>query len=184
MVVNDEQIIKMLFDRDERAMTVIENKYGTLCRKIAYSIIGDYDEVADCINDSFFQLWNAVPPTRPESLKAYLCGIVRNVATGISKKRRLYIDRQTNLSELEEIFPDSGSTEGQYDGKMLARYINEFLSRQKDAKQKIFIMRYYYNFSISDISLTVKMKEATVKTHLFRMRKELRLFLTKKGYNI
>ncbi len=184
MIVSDERIIEMLFDRDEQALAVAEDKYGTLCRKLAYNIIGDYEEVSDCVNNSLFQLWNAIPPARPESLKAYLCGIVRNVAVAISKKRRAYNDSQTNFSELAEIFSDSQSTEGLFDGKMLGAYINEFLSAQKELNRKIFVMRYYYNFNIRDISLTLKMKEATVKTKLFRLRRELKLFLSGKGYNI
>ncbi len=184
MIVSDERIIEMLFDRDEQGLTVAEEKYGTLCRKVAYNIIGDYDEVGDCINSSLFQLWNAIPPARPECLKAYLCGIVRNVAVSIRKKRKVYNDSQTNFSELSEIFSDSEDTEGQFDGKMLGAYINEFLSGQKETNRKIFVMRYYYNFNIRDISLTLKMKEATVKTKLFRIRGELKLFLSEKGYNI
>lgn len=184
MIISDEHIIEMLFNRDEHALTITDNKYGALCRKLAYNIIGDYDEAGECVNNSYFQLWNAIPPAKPECLKAYLCGIVRNVAVGISKKLKAYNDSQTNITELSEIFSDSESTEGQFDGKMLGAYINEFLSGQKETNRKIFVMRYYYNFSIRDISLTLKMKEATVKSKLFRIRGELKLFLSDKGYHI
>lgn len=184
MIVSDENIIEMLFDRDEKALTIADNKYGSLCRKLAYNIIGDYDEAGECVNNSYFQLWNAIPPARPECLKAYLCGIVRNLAAAISRKKRAYNENQTNFSELSEIFSDLEDTEEQFDGKMLGAYINEFLSGQKETNRKIFVMRYYYNFNIRDISLTLKMKEATVKTKLFRIRGELKLFLTEKGYNL
>ena len=182
LIFSDENIIEMLFDRDEKALTVTDDKYGPLCRKLAYNIIGDYDEAGECVNNSYFQLWNAIPPARPKSLKAYLCGIVRNLASAISRKKQAYNESHTNFSELAEIFSDSENIEEQLDGKMLGAYINEFLSTQKETNRKIFVMRYYYNYSVRDVSLTLKMKEATVKTNLFRLRAELKRFLNDKGY--
>ena len=184
MAFSDENIIEMLFDRDEEALTIADNKYGPLCRKLAYNIIGDYEEAGECVNNSLFELWNAIPPARPECLKAYLCGIVRNLASAISRIKRAFNEKHTNFSELSEIFSGSENAEEQIDGKMLGAYVNEFLSQQKEINRKIFVMRYYYNYSIRDISLILKTKEATVKTKLFRIRGELKTFLTDKGYNI
>lgn len=174
----------MLFDRDENALTITNDKYGTLCQRIAYKIIGDYDEANECVNNSYLQLWNAIPPARPKSLKAYLCGIVRNVSVDICRKRKTYANTETNVTELIQIFPDPENIETSYDGKMLCTYINEFLSAQKDINQKIFVMRYYYNFSIHDISSTLKIREPAIKTRLFRIREALKLFLTDKGYDL
>ena len=184
MVISDERIIEMLFDRDEQALAIADDKYGSLCQKLAYKIIGDYDEANECVNNSLFQLWNAIPPARPQSLKAYLCGIVRNMAINVGRKRKSYNETQTNFSELADIFCDSHSTETTFDGKMLGAYINEFLSGQKELHQKIFVMRYYYNSSIQDISRALNIKGGTVRTKLFRMRDELKLFLTDKGYDL
>ena len=184
MKFSDERIIEMLFDRDERALTYTNDKYGTLCQRIAFKIIGDYDEASDCVNNSLFQLWNAIPPARPESLKAFLCRIVRNVAINVGRKRTSYNETLTNYSELADVFCDCETTETVFDGKMLGAYINEFLSGQKELHQKIFVMRYYYNSSIQDISQTLNIKGVTVRTKLFRIRDELKQFLADKGYEL
>lgn len=184
MQISDSYIIEMLFDRNEQALSVTDQKYGSLCRKVAYDIIGDYEEVKECVNNSYFQLWNAIPPARPKSLKAYLCGIVRNVAVKIGRQQRNYSAKQTYFSELAEIFADVQNVEKTVDGKMLTVYINEFLSQQKEVNRNVFIMRYYYNCAIRDISLSLGVKEATVKTKLFRMKDELKKFLLDKGYDI
>ena len=184
MQLSDDLIIEMLFDRDEQALSVADEKYGLLCRKVAYNIIGDYEGADECVNNSYFRLWNAIPPARPKSLKSYLCGIVRNVAVGISRERKEYGEKQTNFSELAEIFADAESTEILFDGKMLGAYINEFLSSREQTDRKIFVMRYYYNFAIRDISGTLGIKESTIKTKLFRTRNELKTFLIGKGYDI
>ena len=182
--ITDDHIIEMLFDRNEQALSETDRKYGTLCRKLAYSIIGDYEEAGECVNNSYFCLWNAIPPARPDSLKAYLCGIVRNVAVKIRRERENYSEKQTNFDELAEIFDDAQNIEELSDGEMLGMYINEFLSHQTKVKRKVFVMRYYYNFSIRDISDNLGIKESTVKTKLFRAREELKALLISKGYII
>ena len=80
----------MLFNRDEQALVIIEDKYGALCRKIAYNITYDYEDADECVNNSLLQLWNAIPPAHPKSLKAYLCGIVHNVSVDFCKKYKAY----------------------------------------------------------------------------------------------
>ena len=50
MVISDERIIEMLFDRDEQALKIADKKYGPLCRRVAYNIIKNHEEVEGCVN--------------------------------------------------------------------------------------------------------------------------------------
>ncbi|MBP3921976.1 MAG: sigma-70 family RNA polymerase sigma factor [Ruminiclostridium sp.] len=184
MVISDERIIEMLFDRDEQALTVADDKYGSLCQKLAYKIIGDYDEANECVNNSLFQLWNAIPPARPKSLKAYICGIVRNVAVKICREQARYNENQTNFSELIELFSGGEKIEEQLDSKILGGYINEFLSSIDKTNRKIFVMRYYYNLPTKNIASVLNINDTTVRTKLFRTREELKSFLINKGYKL
>lgn len=184
MHIDDEQIIEMLFDRNEQALKITDKKYGPLCRKIAYSIIRNYEEIDDCVNDSYFQLWNAIPPARPKSLKAYICGIVRNVAVKICREQARYNESHTNFSELAGLFSDGVKPEEQLDSRILGAYINEFLASVEKTNRKIFVLRYYYNLQTRDIASMLKIKDATVRTKLFRTREELKKFLIDKGYTI
>ena len=58
------------------------------------------------------------------------------------------------------------------------------IAKLKDVNQKIFVMRYYYNFSVNDISSNLNIKEPAIKTRLFRIREALKLFLIDKGYDL
>lgn len=178
----DDAIIEKLFCRDEEALTDTEEKYGPLCRKVAYSILGNYEDASECMNTALYKLWNAVPPVRPLSLKAYLCKIVRSVAFSMRKKDS---SAEVYLTELSELFPDdNGNAERVVDSGMLTVYLNEFLAKQKDVNRRVFILRYYYNLSIDEISSSLSVKSATVKTKLFRMREELKSFLQSNDYII
>ncbi len=184
MYTKDERIIEMLFDRDEQALKDTDKKYGLLCRKVAYNIIKDREEVEECVNNSYFELWNAIPPARPKSLKAYLCGIVRNIAVKIYREQTCYSEKHTNFSELAELFKGGVKIEEQLDGKMLGAYINEFLSSIDKTNRRVFVLRYYYNTPVHNIALALKIKDSTVGTKLYRTREELKSFLIDKGYKL
>ena len=67
---------------------------------------------------------------------------------------------------------------------MLIDLLNDFLSKQKQVNRRVFILRYYYNLSIEEISEATGEKIPTVKTKLYRMREELKKILLKKGFDI
>ena len=60
--------------------------------------------------------------------------------------------------------------------------ISAFLKRQDEEKRNIFIRRYWYLDSVADISKRYFITHSKVKTTLFRMRNDLRVFLEKEGY--
>lgn len=177
----DNEIIEMLFSRDQQALSYTEEKYGALCRKLAFGILGDYDYAAECMNTSLYKLWKSVPPAKPQSLKAYLCKIVRSVAFSMRKKNS---PAELHLTELSELLPDDRSVDDELDNAVLTELLNEFLSKQKEINRRVFILRYYYNLSIDEIAEATGEKSPTVKTKLYRMREELKKILLKKGFNI
>ena len=184
MQISDETIIEEFFDRDEKAISDMNVKYGNLCRCISYNILKNNSDTEECINSSYLSLWNAIPPTRPKSLKAYLCEVVRNAAFALFKSKNHIGYQQMYFMELAEILPAPDSPESELDCKTLIGYINQFLASRKVLDRKIFVMRYYYNLSVKDIGTRLGVKEATVKTKLHRAREELRSFLRSKDYNL
>ena len=184
MEITDELIIEEFFARDEKAIDDTDTKYGDLCRCISYNILKDKSDMEECINSAYFSLWNTIPPTKPKSLKAYLCEVVRNTAFAILKSRNKTGQQQIYFMELAEFLPTPENPESELDCKTLTEYINEFLKSSKEIPRKIFVLRYYYNLSVRDISIRLGVKEATVKTKLHRTREELKKFLRSKEYNV
>ena len=183
MKINDNDIIDLFFYKNEQAISDTDKKYGSLCRKIAYNILSDYDEASACVNASYFNLWSSIPPNKPSSLKAYICSIVRNNALRM-KKKNPFRDENMFFVELGEAVSEIQNVEEIFDSKNLSRCINSFLSQQKIENRKVFVLRYYYNFTYKDIAYALSIKEATVKTKLFRLRDELKAFLCDNGYTV
>lgn len=76
----DDYIIKLYYSRDEQALTKTEEEYGSYCRTISHRVLDDYQDVEECVNDMLLQAWNSIPPTYPQSLKAYLGKMIRNIS--------------------------------------------------------------------------------------------------------
>ena len=65
---------------------------------------------------------------------------------------------------------------------LLRDAINGYLRGLKAEKRMIFLRRYWYLDSITDIAGRFSISESKVKTTLFRCRRELRNYLEKEGY--
>lgn len=176
----DKEIIEMFFRRSEDALAEIQTKYGLLCRKIAYGILKNNEDTEECINTSYLNIWNSIPPTRPDSLCAYLCAIVRNAAFEIHSKNR-FRSTEVSLDELEWLITDEETINRMENGVELAQLLNEFLENSKSKNRKLFMARYYFNMSISEIAQRFDMSESAVKTRLSRIRSNLHSYLSERG---
>ena len=184
--MNDLNIIELYFARDEQAIKQTDIKYGKLCHSIAYNILNNAEDSEECVNDTYIGIWNAIPPTRPSNFKAFICRITRN----LSLKRLETMSRQkrseatlVSLDELAEILPDESIACGIRD-EDIAKLISNFLKSQKDDIRGIFIRKYYFFDSVSDIALRYSFSESKVKNILHRTRVKLKDYLIKEGVKL
>ncbi len=183
-VMNDDQIIRLFWERDEEALRATADQYGDLCRSIARNILGNESDVEECVNDLYLHLWNAIPPAKPPSLKAFACRVMRN----LSLNRLIYNQRQKRdqrrlilFSEIEADLPDS--TLAAEDDTELGHHISEFLKSQKKTVRKVFVRRYFFSESIQDIAEQYGFSESKVTSMLFHTRNKLREYLKERGIN-
>jgi RNA polymerase sigma-70 factor (ECF subfamily) len=181
--MEDKDIIRLYFERAEDAIGKTAEKYGSLCRVIAKNISGNDADAEECVNDTYLAVWNRIPPEEPTSLRAYIGRIARNIAldrfdynTASSRNGSMNLV----LDELSEILPDE-SVDMLSEEKALMDALNLFLGREKARARIIFVRRYFYCESMSDIASRVHMQESAVRSSLFRTRKKLAMFLRKQG---
>ena len=181
--MNDKSIIELFRNRDEQAITELKLKYDRLCCHIAGNILSQREDIEECINTAYYDIWNRIPPDEPDDLKTYMCRIVKNKAidrlkynTAAKRSSQLSV----SLDELAECIPDRQQDD--MSAKKLAEVISRFLRTQDERHRKIFVRRYWYGDSLSKIAEYFGMNEKTVATYLFRTRKKLKEFLKKEGF--
>ncbi len=181
--MKDEEIIRLYFGREEKAIAETENKYGKLCRKIAFGILGNNEDTDEAINSVYIKLWEAIPPKEPESLCGYVCRIARNVSLTMYKKNSKNYETE-QLTELTEILADSETTESRCDNNSLAETLNRFLGTLNKQSRNIFMARYYFNLPVNEIADRFGLSETAMRSRLFRIRQQLRAYLSKEGIEV
>lgn len=184
--MNDLTIIDLYFARDEQAIVETDIKYGKLCFRVANNILFNNEDSEECVNDTYLSLWNTIPPTRPNNFTAFICKIVRN----LSMKKldfNLALKRSKNLtisfSELDNILLDY-RTAPDREYEKLGEIITNFLQEEKEDARYVFIRKYYFFDSISDIAERCSFTESKVKNMLYHSRNRLREQLKKGGIQL
>lgn len=86
--MDDKSIVQLYWSRDEKAISATAEKYGAYCQTIANNILGNTEDAKECVNDTYLNAWNSIPPHRPENLATYLGKITRNLSFNRYKKNR------------------------------------------------------------------------------------------------
>lgn len=78
--MDDQTLIDLYWARDEEAIKETSTKYGKLCRYIANNILKTAEDCEECLNDTYFAVWNAIPAQRPNRFSVFISRITRNLA--------------------------------------------------------------------------------------------------------
>jgi RNA polymerase sigma-70 factor (ECF subfamily) len=189
-MLQDEQIIDLYFERDERALTETSDKYGNYCRTIARNILNDEETVKECFNDTLFESWKAMPPTRPSCLRVFVGKITRNLSLkrvrSAQTLKRGGGEGVIALDELEECVPDTtASSAEQIEEDMVIREVmKDLLTSLPKQNRRIFMRRYWYCSSIEEIAKALDLSEGNVRTILSRVRSKLKTALEEAGVTV
>lgn len=186
--MEDEEIVKLYWERNQAAVAAVSEKYGGYCLSIARNILGSEEDAEECVNDAYFNAWNAIPPHRPEALGAFLGKLTRNLCFNRYKSRRAQKrgggGAAAVLDELAECVSGADSVEEELDRKELRNAINGYLGGLPEKKRNMFVSRYWYADDIAEIAARHKMTEGAVSMALSRLRGGLKTYLAERGYEL
>ena len=186
--MEDAKIIQLYWDRDSDAITQTADKYGNYCLSIAKNILGNNEDAEECVNDTYMNAWNAMPPHRPHMLSTFLGKITRNLS--FNRYRHMHADKRGGsqipavLEELSECVSGKDNVEQEIEYKELVKAIDAFLDTLSPEKRNIFVCRYWYTDSISSIAIRHGMKESAVSMTLHRLRMKLHNYLSERGLEL
>ena len=184
--MEDNRIIDLYWQRNEDAILETASKYGKYLHSIAYQVLSNTQDAEECVNDTYIDAWNTMPPHRPSILSTFLGKITRRISIDLWRKysaeKRGGGEVALALDELEDCVSGNGSVEEESERRELTRKINEFLLALPVTERQVFLCRYWYMDSVSSIAKQFDYSESKITSMLHRTRAKLRVLLEKEGY--
>ncbi len=173
--LSDEEIIELYWQRNENAISETDNKYGELVFKIAYNILNDKSDSEECQNDTYIDVWNAIPPTRPRVFLSFIAKIARRVSIDLyrkkSNKKSIPSEFKSSIEELEFCLQEKSK-------------VDEELAALNDKQRFIFVGRYYFSSTVEEIARQVGTTPSNIYKALEKIKKGLKSYLESNGVNV
>ncbi len=184
-ILSDEKIVELYWQRDEKAISNTDSKYGRYLFRIAYNILHDRLDCEECQNDTYNGIWNAIPPTRPVVFPAFIAQIMRNVATQRYKyrlsKKRIPTELTVTIEELNNVLHNDESVESELEAKEVAKIISDYVRSLPKRQRFIFMGRFYMVDTVESIAEELVISVPTVYRELDKIKRGLKVYLERKG---
>lgn len=178
-----DPILVLLLRRSEEAISAMAQRFGGRLTATALNILGSREDADEAVSDTYFAVWNAVPPKEPDPVDPFVYRVGRNLA--LKRLRRNTAQRRNSsydlsLEELEGCIP-TWALEECFQARELGRAIDRYLDTLTSQSRAIFLRRYWFGDSVKAIAADLGLRENTVTVRLLRTRERLRTYLEKEG---
>ena len=183
--MEDPKIIALFFERNETAIAETAAKYGVFCHNIALNILSIEADAEECVNDTYLQTWNSIPPQRPSKFRAWLGRVVRNIAINLWNKNHCQ-KRNAGIvqlmDELEDCIPSPETVERQIEEQVLTEVINTWLASLSQEDRILFVRRYWNGKAVKELAKETGTEPKKLARHMYTLRQNLKSTLEKEGY--
>ena len=183
--MEDREIIELYFARSEDAIAQTAKKYGGYLAMIAGGILSSAEDRDECVQDTYYRTWAAIPPQRPQYFRAWLGCLTRSISIDRWRaehaKKRGGTQYILSLDELADCVPVSDETQRVADREASTGALDRFLAARRPIDRRIFLQRYWYFRSVRQIARDCEVNESRVKVSLHRSRNALRQLLEEEG---
>ena len=107
---------------------------------------------------------------------------IRRNAQTPDRNGKIFYTSTTSLSHISKVLPDKAPIPGE--GNELSELMDSFLHTLKPDSRNIFMRRYWFMDSVSEIAEASGFGLSKVKMSLSRTREQLKLFLEQEGYRL
>ena len=84
--MEDNRIVDLYWQRNESAISETATKYGKYLHSISYQILLNAEDAEECVNDTYYDAWQSMPPHRPSILSTFLGKITRRISIDLWRK--------------------------------------------------------------------------------------------------
>lgn len=174
--MNEEEIIRLIRERDENGAGEFLRHYTSLMRYIIAPILPAQEDLEECLSDVVLRVWEKIDTYDPArgKWKTWLTALTRNVA--LNKARTLKSTESLDVLP-QELAANEPSPEEAYLQQEQRRAIQRAIDKLPPRERILFYRKYYYLQSTEQIASELGMTKRAVEGKLYRIKKKLQLTL-------
>ena len=177
----ERKLLRRLVQRDPAALAALIDRYGSYVAAVVWAILKGVmspEDAEEVVSDVFLAAWDQSGDLQPGKAKAWLGAVARNKARNKLRELSPALPLEDDVLELPQ--PDSFTLllEQEESDKLVREAVDSLPGQDRE----IFLRHYFLFQSVGRIAADLGLKEATVRTRLYRGREKLKTFLTREGF--
>jgi RNA polymerase sigma-70 factor (ECF subfamily) len=190
--LSEPEIVGRCQNGDLEAFNVLISRYETRVLNLAVRYLRDHHRAVDEAQEIFLKVFRKIGMFKGQSaFGTWLYRITANHCLNVIKQRRHQaVGSDTSVSldtAREESFPgllqDPKATrpDEAYAQEALRRGLAELIDQLPEIQRQAIILCHYEHLSYEEIAAVLEVPTSTIRSCLFRARRQLRIWLEKKG---
>ncbi len=172
---SDEALMKLVQKGDKKAFETIYDRYASRMTNYFYRMLWqDKEKALDFTHDILLKIIE-----KPHyfdtnrNFKTWIYSVANNMCKNEYKRHQVHNTRSSNMENVMHVHkqkPDEGS---QHDSKAFYQALLRELNKIEENQRETFILRYFDELSIKEVSEIQGISEGTVKSRLFYSLKKI-----------
>jgi RNA polymerase sigma-70 factor (ECF subfamily) len=182
--IDEKTLLERIRKGDESGFEEIVREHTGKLVGLAWRLVGTREDAEELAQEAFLRLHRSLPDFRGDSLiGTWLYRTTTRLAIDFLRreriKRKVFFFRQDNDSpDPVELASDSRQTPGEiFQTQEAMRSLRKNLQNLSSRQQVVFMLRHYEGLPLKEIAEHLGLQTGTVKAHLHRAVRQLRLDL-------
>ncbi|MCC3305218.1 RNA polymerase sigma factor [Sneathiella sp. HT1-7] len=182
-MMDDVELARYAAARNPHAVRTITTRNNQRLFRTAWSVLRNHADAEEVVQEAYLKAFNSLETfSGNSSLSTWLTRIVYNAAIdrqrAIKRRHSEYLQQDVAILEEYQARYESQSGRLSPETELLRKQFSELLktviARLPDEFRSVFVLRDIEGMSVAETADALQIKEATVKSRLFRARRELR----------
>ncbi|MCK5147128.1 sigma-70 family RNA polymerase sigma factor [bacterium] len=173
---NERQLIENILNDETGAFEKLIKQHERLVIHMIYRLINNVDDRQDICQDIFLKIYQALPSFRFDCrLSTWIAKVAYRTGLNFLEKKRaaLYEDSSSGHS-IDEIPGEYFDPEAIMENRDRQKHMEQAISELDKRYSFPLILYHMEDMSYKEISEIMNLPEGTIKSHLFRARKQLK----------
>lgn len=169
-MVIEPELVRAAQSGDRDALMTLLRDIEVYVYRTAFYILGNEQDALDASQEALIRIYTKIDTYEEKALfKTWVHRIVTNICIDQFRRKKPTV----SIEEHDMVFPTENHVEEDMLSSYVAKDIHEAIELLPDHHRAVVVLRYIQDFSYKEIADSLDLPLNTVKSYLFRARKQL-----------